>query len=434
MRHTTRYLLLLIVGAIAPFFFPGARDRAEQITTTVGAPLVVEALQDDAAPAAIALLRTSQDRYREVQYGETVEPAVMPSVAVPAQGDYALRSGCSLTAEQAEAVLVEYGSPAAGKGIGEASVEFCQRYEIDNGLWLAMFIHESGAGSNERWAGNKGGSYTANTGNIVCAGWPSCYGRFRDYQGDWLLGTEQHFQLLACYRDGGGTDCSGLWSGKSHATVREALNTWAPPFENDTNAYADYVEWQLDTWRAINQGAFVTIGAEGEVETLAPEVIPHFDQDGLLWGTVLPRDGFGVYQPSTIEANVIGSVTQSPGLQTIVIPPGESWSFLGAWTVDVNTLVVEYGVLGASACDLAARIMEVADQMGLQTSHVDHGFALANLPRKYATAIWGTPGVPRSGQDLIITNITDQTAVLKVKLTDDALQYAGYFTGPEETP
>lgn len=413
MRHNN-YLLLMIMGIIAPFFFPGTRDRVEEIAASMGVHHVVEATQTDVATAAVALLRELQDQDEGAS-------------ALPAQGDYSLRSGCSLTADQVEEILLEYRSPAAGKGLGEASVEFCQRYEIDNGLWLSMFIYESSAGSNPRWAGNKGGGgYTANTGNIICDGWPRCYGRFRDYGGDWYLGTEQHFRLLACYRDGGGTDCSGLWTGKGHTTVREAISTWAPSAENDTNAYADYVERQLDSWRAINRGMYVALGAEGEVETIF-----NVDQINIgrsVYGTLLSRDGFGVYQPLTIEENVIGSILQSPRLQNIIIRPGESWSFLGAWAVDVNTLVVEHGVLGASVCDLAARILEVADQMGLQTSHVDHGFALASLPRKYSVAIWGTPGIPGSGQDLVITNNSNHTAVLAVTVTRDYIQYRGFFT------
>ncbi len=169
-----------------------------------------------------------------------------PLKSVPTTEDFGLNTGPSLSAGEVEAVLTQYGSPAAGQGLGEHSVAESQRTGVDNAYWLAMFIHESGAGANPAWAGRKpGGHYTANTGNLIYAESRPNYGRFADFEDNWKAGTTAHFDLLVAYRDGIGF--------KKHSTIREALNTWAPPVENDTESYADFVERQTREWRQVKK-------------------------------------------------------------------------------------------------------------------------------------------------------------------------------------
>lgn len=428
MRPTIRLLLLFLVGILSPAFFPTPRDYIETVYQTSPAPQLVAQLRDEAAPATLAIIREARSR---AQSGNPVVTVVSTTVngervtaPVPATGDYSLTaSGCSVTAEQVEATLVEYGSPAAGLGIGDWSVQECIRTKIDNAVWLAMFIHESGAGSAGAWAGNKGsGNYTANTGNIVCAGYGSCYGRFRDYNNDWKLGTTQHFELLACYRDGGGEGCSGLWSGKAHATVRDALNTWAPPVENDTNAYADYVESQIDTWRRINQGQFVTEGPEGPAEP-APPMVPQpavgaFSAPAEAASKTISFSGaFG--------QNVRSIINSSPDLQSVSIPPGGSFSFNERWIINGDGMLTTYVVYGGGACNVAGAYSNVSRQLGLTPVFTHHGITLAELPWEDAVSIWSSGS--RGGQDLIVDNPTDKTLRFEAELGESSLTVRGWF-------
>jgi biotin carboxyl carrier protein len=253
---TARLYLLFLVGTLAPFFFPAARDKAEEVVAASGIEVLLDAARFDAAPASVAILRQARADFTELTSTGDLTVKVNGTQVTTSEGvtpsleDISLNGGCTLSAAEVEAVLVQYDSPAAGIGLGEHSVNECQRTGIDNAFWLAMAIHEGSITAPPQWAGNKGnGNYTANTGNIVCAGYPSCYGRFRDFNNDWKLGTTQHIELLRCYRDGGGEGCEGLWTGKAHATIVEAVNTWAPPIENDTNTYANYVVEQAKEWR-----------------------------------------------------------------------------------------------------------------------------------------------------------------------------------------
>jgi murein DD-endopeptidase MepM/ murein hydrolase activator NlpD len=152
-------------------------------------------------------------------------------------GNYNLRGAPSLNAAQADEILAAYGSPA--HGTGRAWVEFGKRYNIDPAFALAFFIHESGAGTNPNWAGLKAdGSTTHNVGNIICAGYPTCYGRFRDYN-SWATGIEDWYRLIDVeYIEGRGTN-----------TVAEIIPIYAPAFENDVNGYVRAVEQLVDGWR-----------------------------------------------------------------------------------------------------------------------------------------------------------------------------------------
>ena len=54
-----------------------------------------------------------------------------------------------------------------------------------------------------------GGATTHNVGNIICAGYATCYGRFRDYD-TWSQGIEDWYKLIAReYVDGRGAQTRG---------------------------------------------------------------------------------------------------------------------------------------------------------------------------------------------------------------------------------
>lgn len=153
-------------------------------------------------------------------------------------GDYNLQGPPSLTPDQIERILMAYGSPAVGTGHDWYNLGL--KYGIDPAFAVAFFIHESGAGTNPNWAGLKpGGQTTHNVGNIICAGYPSCYGRFRDYA-SWAEGIEDWYRLIDVeYIQGRGT-----------RTVAEIIPIYAPSFENDVAGYVNVVQRLVDEWRS----------------------------------------------------------------------------------------------------------------------------------------------------------------------------------------
>ncbi|NCC31609.1 MAG: hypothetical protein EOM24_06220 [Chloroflexia bacterium] len=152
-------------------------------------------------------------------------------------GDYTLRAAPSLTPQQIDAILASYGSPATGTG--EVWFQLGQQRGIDPAFAVAFFIHESGAGTAQGWAGLKpDGSTTHNVGNIICAGYPTCYGRFRDYP-SWNDGIADWYRLI---------DVEYL-QGRGHQTVADIIPVYAPSFENDVNGYINVVHKLVDRWR-----------------------------------------------------------------------------------------------------------------------------------------------------------------------------------------
>lgn len=168
------------------------------------------------------------------------EPAVkLPTLA----GEHSVIGAPTVTAAQIDAVLAEYGSPAAGTG--KIWVEKGKKYGIDPAYALAFFIHESSAGTNPGWAGMKpNGSTTHNIGNIICAGYDTCYGRFRDYPG-WDNGIEDWYKLISVEYVGD----------RGVHTVEQIIPIYAPSFENNVPAYVDAVQSMINQWRSKGGGS-----------------------------------------------------------------------------------------------------------------------------------------------------------------------------------
>lgn len=168
---------------------------------------------------------------------ETNLPAAIAPQSTQPPGNYDLRTAPSLTAAQIDQILAAYGSPATGTGA--AWVNLGMQYGIDPAFAVAFFIHESSAGTNPNWAGLKpGGATTHNVGNIICAGYSKCYGRFRDYP-SWEAGIEDWYRLIAVeYIEGRGT-----------VTLEQIIPIYAPSFENNVQGYIDAVAHMVDGWR-----------------------------------------------------------------------------------------------------------------------------------------------------------------------------------------
>lgn len=144
----------------------------------------------------------------------------------------------SLTAEQIDVILNECNSPA--KSTGADWVTAGNHYGIDAAYAVAFFYHESTCGSNAAWAGIKpDGTTTHNVGNIICAGYATCFGRFRDYP-DWQAGINDWFRLIAIEY----VQQRGL------TTVAGIIPVYAPSEENDVDAYVRTVNELVTEWRA----------------------------------------------------------------------------------------------------------------------------------------------------------------------------------------
>jgi hypothetical protein len=168
-----------------------------------------------------------------------------PSVVVRTQpdtppGEHSVVGAPSVSPEQIDSVLAKYGSPAAGTG--RAWVELGQQYGIDPAYALAFFIHESSAGTNQGWAGIKpDGTTTHNIGNIICAGYATCFGRFRDYS-SWEEGIEDWYRLIQVeYIDGRGAH-----------TIEQIVPIYAPSVENNVPAYVQAVTNLVNEWQGTN--------------------------------------------------------------------------------------------------------------------------------------------------------------------------------------
>lgn len=189
--------------------------------------------------------RTVISRYS--QLGESGNPgeAQIQAVSEPApitpDGQHSVLGQPTVSADTINAVLAKFGSPAAGTG--QIWIDLGKQYGINPAYALAFFIHESSAGTNPRWDGIKpDGSTTHNIGNISCAGYPRCFGRWRDY-GSWEEGIKDWYRLIAdeYVRDRG------------TSTIEQIIPIYAPSFENDVTAYVQSVVSLVDTWH--EQGA-----------------------------------------------------------------------------------------------------------------------------------------------------------------------------------
>lgn len=164
------------------------------------------------------------------------QPQDAPGVIAPLG---VLRSAPSLSAAQIDAILTSYGSPAAGSG--QAFEDTGIAAGIDPAYALAFFVHESSAGTNPNWAGWKGdGSSTHNVGNIICAGYPTCYGRFRDYP-DWRAGVADWYRLIN----------EEYIGGRGFTTVEQVIPVYAPSDDNnDVPGYTSAISVLVAQWRA----------------------------------------------------------------------------------------------------------------------------------------------------------------------------------------
>lgn len=177
-----------------------------------------------------------QTRQQQPDRPHKKEPQALSSVR---PGENSVLGPPSISAERIDQILAEWRSPAAGTG--RIWYDLGVQYGIDPAYALAFFVHESGAGTAPGWAGRKpDGRTTHNIGNIICAGYTTCYGRFRDYP-TWAEGIEDWYRLIAVeYVE---------WRGVS--TVEQIVPIYAPAAENNVAGYIATVNMLVAQWRAL---------------------------------------------------------------------------------------------------------------------------------------------------------------------------------------
>ena len=179
-----------------------------------------------AAMLAFSFVKPTQSADRSVQSPrQPAQSRVLPPVnKIPFSGTSVL-SGPSLFPDFINRTLAAAGSPAAGTG--QALYDLSREYQIDDAYALAVFEKESSFGKYGAGFENHA------LGNIVCAGYPTCNGRFRSYA-SWSAGYEDFYQLITTeYVTHGLT------------TVETITPVYAPSSENDTGLYIQQVRQSM---------------------------------------------------------------------------------------------------------------------------------------------------------------------------------------------
>jgi hypothetical protein len=220
--------------------YPGWDEPRGQASSRLLLMLVVALACGAVAWMFLQSPKTYISRYGASGWSELAGDAAGPALAAVdiAAGEHSVLGEPSITAATIDTILEKYGSPAAGTG--HAWVTMGQRYGIDPAYAVAFFIHESSAGTNPGWAGIKpDGSTTHNVGNIICAGYPTCYGRFRDYA-SWDEGIGDWYKLIS----------TEYVAGRGAASVERIIPIYAPSSDNnDVPNYINVVVSMVEGWR-----------------------------------------------------------------------------------------------------------------------------------------------------------------------------------------
>ena len=147
-------------------------------------------------------------------------PELPPVSRKPASGTSVL-GGPSLSPDLINQVLSVAGSPAAGTG--QSLYDLSRESGMDDAYALAVFEKESSFGKYGAGFENHA------LGNIVCAGYPTCNGRFRWYP-SWQDGYQDFYRLIR-----------QEYVARGLSTVETITPVYAPPSENDTGLYISQV-------------------------------------------------------------------------------------------------------------------------------------------------------------------------------------------------
>ena len=399
------------------------------IILTINIPEVSLLLRDKFTvyqPQISATIKASFDNVSAAVVPLVGKIAGVPRVVINGQvapvdtnDDFLLTHGQSLSIEQIDKILSDARSPA--EGTGQYWVKYGIENDIDAAYGLAIFYQESSLGTATGWY-----PQGYNTGNIICAGYWNCHGRFRDYSKDanpWASSIVDVMKLLRNYRDGG------------IKTYDEAIMKWAPPVENNTEGYIENTKTLIRSWRNTNKIIANEGGAVLQTVQNNGNKIPFGNAQSVSAPiTTNEADSFGLNVKAALDAN-------NGALRNVVIKDGERWSFnqtIG--DPDQLHLVNVSGVYGGGWCDLACRYVQALKGLGLQISHgadmssndivfLQHGgIALNNCTVLESPYIWsaGNIGFDKGMQDLIVNNRTGKTIhLIVVDNSDGTASIAG---------
>jgi hypothetical protein len=152
---------------------------------------------------------------------QPVQSPELPPVSKRPTSGTAVLGGPSLLPDLINQVLSMAGSPAAGTG--QSLYDLSRESGIDDAYALAVFEKESSFG-------RYGAAFENHAlGNIVCAGYPTCNGRFRSYS-SWSAGYADFYHLITTE-----------YIARGLSTVETITPVYAPASENDTGLYISQV-------------------------------------------------------------------------------------------------------------------------------------------------------------------------------------------------
>jgi hypothetical protein len=165
----------------------------------------------------------------EPQHQPLQSHELLPVRRRPLSGTSVL-GGPSLSADLINQVLASASSPVAGTG--QALYDLSVQSGIDDAYALAVFQKESSFG-------RYGAAFENHAlGNIICAGYPTCNGRFRCYP-SWEVGYADFYQLIRTE-----------YVARGLSTVETITPVYAPSSENDTALYIQQVRASLVAFRS----------------------------------------------------------------------------------------------------------------------------------------------------------------------------------------
>jgi hypothetical protein len=157
-------------------------------------------------------------------------PRFLPPVIRSSLSGTSVVGGPSLSPDFINQTLATASSPAAGTG--QALYDLSMQYHIDDAYALAVFQKESSFGKYGAGFENHA------LGNIVCAGYPTCNGRFRSYS-SWNAGYNDFYRLITTE-----------YIARGLSTIETITPVYAPSSENDTGLYIQQVRQSMLAFRS----------------------------------------------------------------------------------------------------------------------------------------------------------------------------------------
>ena len=184
-----------------------------------------------AVTLVFSFVKPTQSTNQSVQSPrQTTLPRIFPPVIRSALSGTSVIGGPSLLPDFLNQTLALASSPAAGTG--QALYDLSMQYHIDDAYALAVFQKESSFGKYGAGFENHA------LGNIVCAGYPTCNGRFRSYA-SWSAGYDDFYRLITTE-----------YVTRGLTTVETITPVYAPSSENDAVLYIQQVRQSMLDFRS----------------------------------------------------------------------------------------------------------------------------------------------------------------------------------------